>query len=189
MELVAARELPQPERRGASHADNLQAIEPWSRFENMLRRHERRLRRLVFAMVGDPHRVDDILQEAFFNAYRRFPTRFESTEREAAWIYRVVHRACLTELRTRRRRPLTVDLEAHVSHLAAAPDRHDADSVLALLAQLPVDLRATVLLVDMLGFDYEAAATILGIPRGTVASRLNAARTRLKNLLESEENR
>ena len=107
-------------------------------------------------MVGDPHRVDDILQEAFFNAYRRFPTRFESTEREAAWIYRVVHRACLTELRTRRRRPLTVDLEAHVSHLAAAP---------------------------------EAAATILGIPRGTVASRLNAARTRLKNLLESEENR
>ena len=62
--------------------------------------------------------------------------------------------------------------------------------------QLPVDVldvlrtlqpsdRAVLLLVDLLGFDYEEAAEVLGIPRGTVASRLNAARTRFRTALDA----
>jgi RNA polymerase sigma-70 factor (ECF subfamily) len=183
VELVADATAPERHADEASRAGHLQALARWNRFENLLHRHERRLRRLALAMLGDPHRVDDVMQDAFFNAYRRLPARFDTPEKEAAWIYRVVHRACLTELRTRRRRPQTVDLESHAAHLAAADLPKGAEEVLTTLAALPDDQRAVVLLVDMIGFDYETTAAILRVPRGTVASRLNVARRRLRDLL------
>ena len=61
-------------------------------------------------------------------------------------------------------------------------------TVAAALAELPPDARAVVLLVDLIGLDYETAASALRIPRGTVASRLNGARARLRTaLLQGEE--
>lgn len=147
------------------------------RFETILDRHHRRLRRVVVGMIGDPNRVDDVLQEAYLKAYRRLPKRFANEAHEATWIYRVVYRCCLDELRRGRRNRESPQAEIH----AVARARLDVAEALAELG--PQD-RAVLLLVDLLGFGYEDAAAILRVPRGTVASRLSVARGRFKGSLD-----
>ena len=78
------------------------------RFERIVQRHHSRLRRVVAGMVADPGRVDDVLQEAYLRAYRRLPRRFANEAHEATWLYRVVFRCCLDELRVTRRRRETL---------------------------------------------------------------------------------
>jgi RNA polymerase sigma-70 factor (ECF subfamily) len=157
----------------------LEAAAKPRRFEMLLDRHESRLRRVAYGMLGDPSRVDDVLQEALIKAYRKLPVTFESEQHEAAWLYRIVHRTCLNDLRTRRRRRETPGLPDDAAH--AADDATLASvAVAAALAELAPDARAVVLLVDLIGLDYETAARALGIPRGTVASRLNGARASLR---------
>ena len=155
------------------------AVTPRRRFENLLDRYEGRLRRVAFGMLGDPNRIDDVLQEAFIKAYRHLPDRFDSERAEAAWLYRIVHRCCLDELRRRRRRPETPGLP----EVPAREVTESAAVIAAALATLPADLRAVVLLIDVFGLDYETAATALRVPRGTVASRLSVARSRLQGVL------
>lgn len=169
---------------GSSVFDRARALEAVSarrRFEGLVERHSGRLRGVVFAMLGAPESVDDVLQEAFVRAYRRLPSRFESERQEAAWLYRIVVRCCLNELRRRRRRPEVLGLPEEALE---APDKPSALVAAAeALAELPVGQRAVVLLVDLAGFDYESAAAVLAVPRGTVASRLNLARSRLRTAL------
>lgn len=156
------------------------------RFETLLQRHESRLRRVAYGMLADASRVDDVLQEALYRAYRKLPVRFESEQHEAAWLYRIVYRCCLNELRSRRRRRETLGIP---DHLSGESDETALASVAvaAALAELPPDARAVVLLIDLIGLDYESAASALRIPRGTVASRLNAARASLRDAFSTLE--
>ena len=103
------------------------AVSPRRRFENLLDRHESRLRRVAFGMLGDAHRVDDVLQEAFLKAYRALPDSFENEQLEAAWLYRIVHRCCLDELRGRKRRREV----AGVLELLSSEDEQDSSLVVA----------------------------------------------------------
>ena len=163
-----------------------EAVTKRRRFEGLLERHEARLRRVAFGVLGDANRVDDVLQEALLKAYRALPNQFESDHHEAAWLYRIVHRSCLNELRSRRRRPETPGVPDVAGH--ATDDATLASlAVAAALAELPPDARAVILLVDLVGLDYETAAAALRIPRGTVASRLNAARSLLRAALAAQD--
>lgn len=176
---------------GSSAFERVRALEAVSarrRFEALLERHGPRLRGVAFAMLGGPDAVDDVLQEAFVRAYRKLPGRFESERQEAAWLYKIVVRCCLNELRRRRRRPAVPGLPEEEA-IAAAEEPSAVLAVADALAQLPVDQRAVVLLVDLAGFDYEAAASVLCVPRGTVASRLNAARSRLRAVMREGSGR
>lgn len=178
MEAVSELAGDRREHAYAAHAAR-EALQPRRRFENLLDRHEARLRRVAFGMLGDPDRVDDVLQDAFLKAYRRLPDQFDSHQAEATWLYRIVHRCCLDELRRRRRHP-----ETPLHDVPAGDREQDASLAVAeALGKLPAEGRAVVLLVDLIGFDYDAAATIVGVPRGTIASRLNGARARLRELL------
>lgn len=163
----------------------LKATSRRRRFENMVERHQGRLRRLAFGMVGDAGRVDDVLQEAFLRAYRSLPARFESENHEAAWLYRIVHRTCLNELRSSRRRKDVSGLA--MDQMAVDGVSDDGMVVAAALSELPANARAVILLVDLIGFDYEGAAAVLRVPRGTIASRLNAARSLLRESLERHD--
>lgn len=162
-----------------------EALSPRSRFQGLIERHEGRLRRLAFGVLTDKGRVDDVLQEAFIRAYRKLPDRFESERHEAAWLYRIVYRCCLNELRSaRRRRDLPSEPDVDLAAVSAEPS--ESIWIAGALAALPADQRAVVLLVDLLGFDYESAASVLRAPRGTIAWRLNVARARLRELLEED---
>jgi RNA polymerase sigma-70 factor, ECF subfamily len=147
-------------------------------FTALLRHHDPGLRSLAFRVLGDRERMDDALQEGYVRAFRALP-RFRGEARFGTWLYRIVYNACLNEL-ARSRRLAAVPLEE--GDLASDPvselsRRRDLAEALAALA--PED-RAAVLLVDAQGFDYREAASVLGVPTGTVASRLHRARKALR---------
>jgi RNA polymerase sigma-70 factor, ECF subfamily len=162
------------------------AVAPGSehRFERIVQRHHARLRRVATGILGGPDRVDDVLQDAYLKAYRRLPRRFSNEAHESAWLYRIVFRCCLDELRrTGRRREQP---GASAEHLRAAEDRVERLDVDRAFRRLSVEDRSVLLLVDLVGLDYEAAARVLKIKRGTVASRLNHARRRFRDALVHE---
>lgn len=152
-------------------------------FERMIRRHHARLRRFAAAMLADRARVDDVLQEAYLKTYRKSP-RLANEAHELAYLHRVVYRCCLDELRrTKRSRETPVAEAVELATTADPLTRTLADEAWSELSDQD---RAVLLLVDIAGFDYAAAARILRVPRGTVASRLSVARDRLRGRMEDE---
>lgn len=150
------------------------------RFEQLLAAYDRRLRRFAAGIVADRTRLDDVLQEAYLKAYRALPRRFESAAHESAWLHRVVYHCCVDELRRRREHAELHDLTARAEDLER---RLGLDR--ALRALKPID-RAVIYLVGIAGFDHEQAARVLGVPRGTVSSRLSVARGRFRAALAKE---
>jgi RNA polymerase sigma-70 factor (ECF subfamily) len=164
-----------------SHARHVDA----AAFVALVELHDRSLRRLAFRLLGDRDTMDDVLQEAYAKAFRSLP-RFRGHSTVATWLYRIVYNACLDELR-RVRAHARVPLE--LSPPAAATDPADTvagrSALLEALASLPPEQRAAVLLVDADGVDYRAAANVLGVEVGTVASRLSRARSTLRRALSA----
>jgi RNA polymerase sigma-70 factor, ECF subfamily len=156
-------------------------------FIDLVEAHDLSLRRVAFRLLGDPDAMDDVLQEAYLKAFRSLP-RFRGRSTHATWLYRIVYNACLDELR-RRRTNRTVPLDLATAEEAEDPfDAVAGRSALAdALASLPPDQRAVVLLVDADSFDYRAAADVLGVEVGTIASRLNRARAALRHTLSTTD--
>jgi len=155
-------------------------------FADMVRAHDGALRRLAFHLLGDRDAMDDVLQEVYVKAYRGL-AGFRSDAALRTWLHRVTYNACLDELRRRRRR-VQVPLDELEGRAAEGGEVADAvvsrGALEAALAALPEGERAAVLLVDAAGFDYAAASEVLGVPAGTVASRLNRARQTLRRALD-----
>jgi RNA polymerase sigma-70 factor, ECF subfamily len=155
-------------------------------FVALVAHHDASLRALAFRMLGDRDRMDDALQEAYTRAFRGL-VRFRGDSTHATWLYRIVYNVCVEELRRSRRLRL-VELEE--ADEPADPAAEVAETVAAraglagALARLTPEDRAAVLLVDAQGFDYRSAAGIVGVPEGTIASRLNRARATLRRALE-----
>src|SRR5260221_7196500 len=127
--------------------------------------------------------MDDALQEAYLRAYRGLPS-FHGDSAFGTWLYRIVYRTCLDELR--RRRPVgALDEAADVADSRPGPEmqvavRRDID---AAMAQLSNEMRAAVWLIDGEGLSYDEAASVLGVPAGTIASRVSRARVQLRRTL------
>lgn len=161
----------------------------------LLRRHQERVYAVCRRMAGNDADALDATQEALIAIVRGLP-RFDHRSAFTTWIYRVATNACLDELRRRGRRPVTgldpdlAEASGVISTDAPAlddtlSDRLDID---AALAQLPEDFRAAVVLRDQLGLDYAEISEVLGIPPGTVRSRIARGRSHLARLLESVGN-
>ena len=160
-------------------------------FGLLLRQHDDRMRALAWKLLGDRDRMDDALQEAYVKAWRSLGS-FRRDANFGTWLYRITYNACIDDLRRRKNRPAPYDWSDTGQQPAvggAGPERHAvaADLVTRLLASLPADQRATLVLVDGEGFDNQAAARILGVAVGTVASRLSRARATLRAGLREEE--
>lgn len=157
-------------------------------FGAILRRHDRQLRGLASKLLaGDEHRMDDVLQDAYLHAYCALP-RFRHDAQIGTWLYRITYNACIDELRRAARRPNPVDIaDTRWDRPAAGSDPDAAavttDVTVRALAVLPPDQRVAVVLVDGEGFDHKSAARILGVPLGTLASRLSRGRARLRHLI------
>jgi RNA polymerase sigma-70 factor, ECF subfamily len=154
-------------------------------FEALVRRYDAALRSLAFRLLGDRDRMDDALQEAYVKAFRGLPS-FRGESRLGTWLHRIAYNACVDELeRSRKVVRLPLD-ELGDRPDPAAPLDAAAESRSELadaLRALPLEERAAVLLVDAHDFTYEEAADVLGVPPGTIASRLNRARPRLRRAL------
>lgn len=159
-------------------------------FREIVMRYDPGLRALVFRLLRDRDRMDDVLQEAYLKAFQALP-RFRRDARLGTWLYRIAYNACLDELRSAGKREW--DEFDDESHGAVAPDPSDSvtDSVLVAgaVSQLAPGYQAVLVLVDGQGFDYRAVGEILSVAEGTVASRLHRARQAMYRALNTEGSR
>ncbi|HZI37210.1 MAG TPA: sigma-70 family RNA polymerase sigma factor [Acidimicrobiia bacterium] len=152
-------------------------------FTEVVRHYDHRLRALAYRLLGDRAAMDDALQEAYVKAYRALPG-FREDAGLGTWLYQITYRACI-DLQRRETRHRS-DPAAWAPPTATATSRTDLRRA---LASLPVDQRAAVLLVDAEGLDYDAAAAVLGVAPGTIASRLSRARAALRAALAEGDSR
>jgi RNA polymerase sigma-70 factor (ECF subfamily) len=155
-------------------------------FALLVEHHTPMLRALAVRMLGDRASVDDALQEAFAKAFRALPA-FRGASRVSTWLYRICHNVCADELRRRRRGAACID-DADLSSVTTAGGEEralDREVLSRALDTLSPELRATVVLVCVEGFNYAAAAEVLCVPTGTIASRIARARVVLRRHLEA----
>ena len=145
------------------------------------------LRRYAWALVRDREAADDLVQDCLERAVSRWHRRRQDGDLRA-WLFAILHNLFIDGLRTRRRQGLRVGMEV----LAAMPaPGQDQESRLAIrdilncLAMLPADQQAVILLVGVEDLTYDQAARVLGVPIGTVMSRLSRGRERLRALLDA----
>ena len=163
----------------------------WTGFENLVRSRHEGLRRFAHRLLRAPDQADDALQDAYLKAWRSLGAFRESgDDSQTRWLYRIVYHSCLDELRrVRRRRVPSGEQAGDLIDPAPGPEAAVVarTSLAAALEQLSDEARAAVLLVDGQGFDYAAAAAILDVPRGTIASRLSVARSVLRKVLTESD--
>lgn len=156
----------------------------------MLRAAYPRVATLCRRMTGNDADAADATQEALIAIARGLP-RFDGRSRATTWMYRVATNACLDELRRRRRRPDPMTPEdlpaATVMPASVADDAARRIDVRDALAQLPVEFRAAVVLRDLCGLDYAEISDVLGVPAGTVRSRISRGRQAVAGLLGNHE--
>ena len=151
-------------------------------FAELVRRHDRVLRGLAQRLLQSPERIDDALQESYLKAFRRIDT-FRHGASVSTWLYRITYNTCLDELR---RRPSAAVPDAELDQPTAerGPDERAVARIEAadVLGRLTPEVRATVVVVHGYGYDYADASRILGVPEGTIASRLHRARRRVEGV-------
>lgn len=162
-------------------------------FTEVVRHYDHRLRALAHRLLGDRAAMDDALQDAYVKAYRALPG-FREDAGLGTWLYQITYRACIDlQRRESRHKADTTTDWAPPAATATGPAADPASTATnrtdlkRALAALPVDQRAAVLLVDAEGLDYDAAAAVLGIAPGTIASRLSRARAALRAVLAEGE--
>jgi len=159
-------------------------------WEEIARDHGRFLYSVAYRLTGNHDDAQDLVQEVLLRVRRGLAT-FTPGSLEG-WLSRITTNAFLDEVRRRKRRPLEVvpELPDRLVGVDADPDevldrsRLPAD-VQEAIRSLPEDFRAAVVLCDVVGLDYAEIADSLGIPPGTVRSRIHRGRAQLRKALAS----
>ena len=158
-------------------------------FRVLLDRHAGRLYGLALHLLGNAVDAEDVVQETFAGAFRGL-RGFRGHASVRTWLTRIlvnqVARLCRSH---RRQRTVSIGLALEsvgdvVPGAVAAEDRADIRmDVWAVLARLSEEHRIVIVLREMQGMSYNEIAEVLGVPRGTVESRLFRAREKLKDML------
>jgi RNA polymerase sigma-70 factor, ECF subfamily len=155
-------------------------------FGELFYRHRDRLWAVAVRTLADREEAADALQDALLSAHRA-AARFRGDSAVTTWLHRIVVNSCLDRIRRRKAQPtvpLPEDGPARGTELAAPAVDHDTVLVVRqALAQLPVDQRTAIVLVDLQGYSVAEAAAMLEIAEGTVKSRCARGRARLAILL------
>lgn len=143
-----------------------------------------RLRRFARALTGNVHDADDLVQLALERALAH-ATQLRADAPLAAWVFGILRNAWLDQSRARSRGARVLVSQADTEAIAdPAADAHaDVLAVQEAVARLPPEQREVVGLVLIEGFSYREAAEVLGVPMGTVTSRLARARDALQAVL------
>jgi RNA polymerase sigma-70 factor, ECF subfamily len=173
-------------------------------FNALVEQYQRTLYNLCLRMLGSSEAAEDAAQDAFIAAFRaidRFRGGVEASGRSLgfrSWLFRIGVNACYDELRRRRSRP-ALSLDEPRGEGGRPPDIADRGPILDEVVQtaelgsliqdglssLPSEQRLAVVLCDVQGMDYAEIAQVMGTSLGTVKSRINRARSRLRAFLLS----
>ena len=170
-------------------------------FAELVRRYRNQITNYIYRMTTDYETAVDLAQETFIRVYRA-ADRYQTTYAFSTYIYRIATNLAISELRRRKRRRLVSltgffqgrDKSEEASELDPADARPLQDSVLVederrtavarAIATLPDKYRAPLVLRDVEGRSYEEIAGILEMSEGTVKSRINRARSFLREKLK-----
>jgi RNA polymerase sigma-70 factor (ECF subfamily) len=157
-------------------------------FAALVERHERRVYNLALRMTGREEDARDATQDAFLTVLRKLSS-FRGEAAFTTWLHRVAVNACYDLLRKRQRQPMLDrgDEDHPAAEPPPAPDHADASDlsidVQRALLEVPEDFRAAMILHDVRDLPQEEVARILGVPVGTVKSRLHRGRIALARAL------
>jgi len=158
-------------------------------FGELIRRHQRLVVGIAYRMSGDTMLAEDAAQDACIRAWRRLPSfRARGAGSFRAWLCRIATNVTIDRLR--RSRP-TVPLDGLALAGSLRPDeaylrREKTEVVRAAILRLPEASRAALILREYEGLSYREISETLGIPVGTVMSRLHYARGRLRKELADQ---
>jgi RNA polymerase sigma-70 factor (ECF subfamily) len=164
-------------------------------FRVLVERYQGRAYRLAARLLGDPDQARDAVQEGFLKAFGSLG-RFEGRSGFYTWLYRLVFNLCI-DMKRRDRSSRHVEWTDEVAGQLTPTDVAPPESgpsvelergqlrtaLAAAVEQLPEEARRTLLLREVDGLSYAEIAQALGIPKGTVMSRLHHARRRVRQLL------
>ena len=163
-----------------------------SAFARLMEHYQGACYGLVYRMVPDPDQASDVVQEAFFSAYRNLAAFRGGSVR--SWLNRIAVNAAMDLQRARRRRPVQPypELEDESWQPPAGPEVDpegitlDLERTRALeeaLQKIGDDQRAAIVLFDVEGYDYQEIADMTGVSLGTVKSRIHRGRLALRDRL------
>jgi RNA polymerase sigma-70 factor, ECF subfamily len=168
-----------------------------SAFGTLIGRYQRGLYALIRGIVRDPADADDLVQEAFFRAYR-YLDRFDTDRNFRPWVFKIGANLSFRHLRKHRRGSwISIDAEDPQTGLTlgdrlrspgaeeAVPRSAEYRQLSEAMDRLPPIYRSILVLRAVHELHYEEIAETLGIPVGTVMSRLSRARRALRGLLET----
>lgn len=149
-------------------------------FEALVREHTRTVYAHAVRFFGSPDSAEDIVQEVFIKVYRSLAT-FDGAAAFTTWLYRVTRNTCLDAVRAGRHRPIPVD---PIDLVIPAPgDLADevalSTAVERAIGSLPPEERDALNAITVFGMTYSEAGEALGLPAGTVKSRVFRARRAL----------
>lgn len=150
----------------------------------LIRRHQRPLMAMATSMIRNRADAEEIVQDTFVQAFRSAPT-FRGDAKVSTWLHAICYRQVLT--RTRRKRHLTVTIDAANEHPAESTDVAFRMALDAAIDQLPDINREAFILVDVLGFSRSDAAEVAGTEANTMRARVARARTLLADALCAQE--
>lgn len=147
--------------------------------------HVGALRRYALVLVADPHEADDLVQESLSRVLAQMRA-WRPVRDLRAYLFTTMHNAFVDTHRKRRTRLEHVPIEDVMATLSlppAQPKRLELRDLVQSLAALPEQQREAVLLIGLEGMSYLEAARVLGVPVGTVMSRLSRGREALRQLM------
>ena len=158
-------------------------------FARLLETEIPRLRRYARALTRDGSRADDLVQSCLCRAIAKQHLWEPGTDLRA-WLFTILHNQHVNDVRRSMREGVSIPVEdatpvlTSVPHAGASLQLRDLERA---LARLPEEQRQVILLVGLEGMRYKEVATILGIPIGTVRSRLSRGRDMLRQLMDMED--
>ncbi len=148
------------------------------RFNDLVVEHHRAVSAYARALCADRHLAEDAVQETFLRAWRYLDTHRSSGSFEG-WLLTICRRCVIDLVRLDKRQVCPVDLPVSSELPDASAD------VLDLIGELPLAQREVLVLCGWLGYEYQDAAVLLGVPVGTVRSRLHRARVALGEIINA----
>ncbi|WP_146434133.1 RNA polymerase sigma factor [Blastopirellula retiformator] len=157
-------------------------------FERLIHEHSPALYRVAFRMLGDRHLAEDVLQEAFRSVWTG-RAKLDPERSERAWLASILRRRIIDRWRKKSDVKSVGDSEMlDRASFDVDPFGDELSSEMqAALERLPTELKETLLLVVVGELTHREAAETLGVPIGTVLSRVNRARGRLREYLSARQ--
>lgn len=151
-----------------------------------------RLRRYARALLRDRDAADDLVQDCLERALQRLDN-WRTGDDPRRWLFTIMHHLFIDQTRKTRRRAevvvLGIDSNEALSTPAVQAETVASREILNALQAIGADRRAAILMVAVEGFSYAEAAQILGIPAGTLMSRIARGREELRGLLDDAARR